>query len=117
MYEPLNISLACSFNCIETYKKQIKAIDKAIEKALNGVVPEAVTILESIPGIGPVCAAGIIAGHYYPPARDKEIRYFNLVTTPLTMLTIPQRLAPPREPIARSKGNWLDEQMPIAALR
>ena len=61
MYEPLNISLACSFNCIETYKKQIKAIDKAIEKALNGVVPEAVTILESIPGIGPVCAAGIIA--------------------------------------------------------
>ena len=61
MYEPLNISLACSFNCIETYKKQIKAIDKAIEKALNGVVPGAVTILESIPGIGHVCAAGIIA--------------------------------------------------------
>lgn len=32
MYEPLNVSLASSFNCIETYRKEIKLIDQAIEK-------------------------------------------------------------------------------------
>ena len=61
MYEPLNISLASSFNCIETYQKEIKAIDKAIVKTIQGMSPNALTILQSIPGIGPVWAAGIIA--------------------------------------------------------
>lgn len=61
MYEPLNISLACSFNCIETYRKEIKVIDKAIEKSILGMTPNALTILQSIPGIGPVWAAGIIS--------------------------------------------------------
>ena len=61
MYEPINISLASSFNCIETYQKEIKAIDKAIEKTIRGMTPNALTILQSIPGIGPVWAAGMIA--------------------------------------------------------
>lgn len=61
MYEPINISLASSFNCIETYQKEIKAIDKAIEKTIRGMTPNALTILQSIPGIGLVWAAGMIA--------------------------------------------------------
>ena len=28
MYEPLSVSIASSFNCIETYQKEMKAIDK-----------------------------------------------------------------------------------------
>ncbi|MCC9294756.1 IS110 family transposase [Clostridium sp. WLY-B-L2] len=61
LYEPLNISLASSFNCIDTFKKEIKAIDDAIEKTIKGMNPNALTILKSINGIGPVFAAGIIA--------------------------------------------------------
>lgn len=61
LYEPLNISLASSFNCIDTFKKEIKAIDDAIEKTIKGMHPNALTILKSIDGIGPVFAAGIIA--------------------------------------------------------
>ena len=61
MYEPLNVSLASSFNCIQTYQKEIKLIDQAIEKCINGMNPNAFTILKSIPGIGPVWAAGILA--------------------------------------------------------
>jgi transposase len=61
LYEPLNISLASSFNCIDTFKKEIKAIDDAIEKAIKGMNPNALIILKSIDGIGPVFAAGIIA--------------------------------------------------------
>ena len=59
--EPLTIALASSFNCIESYKKEIKAIDHAIEKTVKGVNPNAYMILRSIPGIGPVLAAGILA--------------------------------------------------------
>lgn len=36
MYEPLNISLASSFNCIQAYQKEIKLIEQAIEKCING---------------------------------------------------------------------------------
>lgn len=61
MAEPLTISLASSFNCIEAYKKEIKAIDGAIEKAIKGMNPNAFQILQSIPGVGPVWAAGILA--------------------------------------------------------
>ncbi|SEU15198.1 IS110 family transposase [Enterocloster clostridioformis] len=61
MYEPINISLASSFNCIQTYQKEIKLIDQAIEKCINGMHPNALTILKSIPGIGPVWAAGILS--------------------------------------------------------
>ena len=61
MYEPLNISLASSFNCIHAYQKELKLIEQAIEKTLNGMSPNALTILQSIPGIGPVWASGILS--------------------------------------------------------
>lgn len=61
MYEPINVSLASSFNCIQTYQREIKLIDQAIEKCINGMHPNALTILKSIPGIGPVWAAGILS--------------------------------------------------------
>lgn len=61
MYEPLNVSLASSFNCIQTYQKEIKLIDRAIEKCINGMNPNAFLILKSIPGIGSVWAAGMLS--------------------------------------------------------
>ena len=61
MYEPLNISLASSFNCIQAYQKEIKLIEQAIEKCINGMNPNAFLILKSIPGIGPVWASGMLS--------------------------------------------------------
>ena len=61
MYEPLNISIASSFNCIHAYQKELKIIDEAIVKCINGMTPNALLILQSIPGIGPVWASGIIS--------------------------------------------------------
>ena len=61
LYEPLNGSIASSFNCIETFKREIKVIDNAIEKEIKGLNPNAFIILQSIDGIGPVFAGGIIA--------------------------------------------------------
>ena len=61
MYEPLNISLASSFNCIHAFQKEMKLIEQAIEKCINGMNPNALTILQSIPGIGPVWASGILS--------------------------------------------------------
>ena len=61
MYEPLNISLASSFNCIHAYQKEIKLIEQAIEKCINGMNTNGRIILESIPGIGPVWASGILS--------------------------------------------------------
>ena len=50
LYEPLNVSIASSFNCIETFKKEIKVIDNAIEKEIKGLNPNAFIILQSIYG-------------------------------------------------------------------
>lgn len=61
LYEPLTISIASSFNLISAYEAEIKAINKAIEKTLRGLDPNAYKILLSIPGIGPIYAAGIMA--------------------------------------------------------
>lgn len=61
MYEPLNISLASSFNCIHAYQKEIKLIEQAIEKCISGMNTNGRTILQSIPGIGPVWACGILS--------------------------------------------------------
>lgn len=61
MYEPLNISLASSFNCIHAFQKEMKLIEQAIEKCIHGMNPNALIILQSIPGIGPVWASGIIS--------------------------------------------------------
>ena len=61
MYEPLSISPASSFNCIHAYQKEIKLIEQAIEKCINGMNPNALLILQSIPGIGPIWASGILS--------------------------------------------------------
>lgn len=46
---------------IETFKKEIKLIDIAIEREIRGLNPNAFIILQSIDGIGPVFAGGIVA--------------------------------------------------------
>lgn len=61
MYEPLNVSLASSFNCIQVYQKEIKLIEQAIEKCINGMNPNVFLILKSIPGIEPVWVSGILS--------------------------------------------------------
>ncbi len=61
MYEPLNISLASSFNCIQAYQKEIRLIEQAIDKCIKGMNPNALLILQSIPGIGPIWASGILS--------------------------------------------------------
>ena len=61
LYEPLTISISCSFNCIRAFEKELKAIDHAILETVKGLNPLEYTILTSIPGIGHVYAAGILA--------------------------------------------------------
>ena len=61
LYEPLTVSIASSFNCISAFEKELKAIDKAIEKTAVGLNPNEYQILRSVPGIGIVYAAGILA--------------------------------------------------------
>lgn len=61
LYEPITVSLASSYNCINTYQAEIKRIDKAIEKAIKGLNATEYQCLMSIPGIGPVYAAGILS--------------------------------------------------------
>ena len=61
LYEPLTISIASSFNCISSFEKELKAIDNAILKTVQGLNPEEYTVINSIPGIGKVYSAGILA--------------------------------------------------------
>jgi len=61
LYEPLNVSIASSFNVINSLKDEIKAIDKAIEKTIKGINTTEFQFLVSIPGICPVLASGILA--------------------------------------------------------
>ena len=61
MYEPLNVSIASSFSIIQTITKEVKPIDKAIIKTIKGLNTNEYQSLISIPGIGPVFAAGIIS--------------------------------------------------------
>lgn len=61
LYEPITTSIACSFNCIRAFEKEKKALDKAIAETVEGLNPTEYQILKSIPGIGPVYAAGILA--------------------------------------------------------
>lgn len=61
LYEPITTSIACSFNCIRAFEKEKKALDKAIAETVAGLNPTEYQILKSIPGIGPVYAAGILA--------------------------------------------------------
>ncbi len=55
--DSIDVLLGTSIEVIRTLQKQIKEIDKAIERIMAGLTQT----LQSIPGIGPVFAAGIIA--------------------------------------------------------
>ena len=59
--DALNVTLACQFRLIETYKDEMKLLDKEIERLIKGFKDNYFKILTSIPGFGLVCAAGIIA--------------------------------------------------------
>jgi transposase len=61
LYEPLNTSIASSFNLIKAFESEIKTIDKAIEKTIKGLNTTEYQSLVSIPGIGPVLASGILS--------------------------------------------------------
>ncbi|MBQ2483045.1 MAG: IS110 family transposase [bacterium] len=61
LYEPLTTSIACSFNCIRAFEKELKALDIAISEAVKGLNPTEYQILTSVPGIGKVYGAGILA--------------------------------------------------------
>jgi len=55
--DSIDILLATSIEAIRSIKAQIKQLDKAIEKLLDGIP----NTLKTIPGIGPVYCAGILA--------------------------------------------------------
>lgn len=61
LYEPLTTFIACSFNCIQAFEKELKVINKAIEKSVMGMNPVKYQVLMSIPGFGPVYSRGILA--------------------------------------------------------
>lgn len=55
--DTIDILLGTSIEAIRSIQKQIKDLDKAIEKVLDGIP----NTLQTIPGIGPVYCAGILA--------------------------------------------------------
>lgn len=61
LYEPLTVAIASSFTMISTYNAEIKKVNQAIEKTIKGLNTNAFLSLQSIPGIGPVMAVGIMA--------------------------------------------------------
>ena len=82
LYEPLTVSIASSFTLLSTYETEIKAVNKAIEKTLKGIDPNAYQSLLSIPGIGPVMAAGILSEIGYVDAfksQEALAKYAGLV--------------------------------------
>lgn len=60
-YDPINIAIASSLNCIKTFENEIKLVTPAIESNIKGINPQGYEILKSIPGIGPVFASGILS--------------------------------------------------------
>jgi hypothetical protein len=61
LYEPLTISIASSFNCINAFESEMKKLNIAITKAIRGFNTNEYQSRVSIPGIGPVFASGILA--------------------------------------------------------
>jgi len=60
-YEAVGSAIASSLAVINCLQNEIKNVDKAIQKVIKGLNNDYYQILQSIPGIGPVFAAGIIA--------------------------------------------------------
>lgn len=60
-YDSINISIASSMNLINFYQSEIKALEKQILNLIKGLNNTYYNILKSIPGIGPVYAAGLLA--------------------------------------------------------
>ena len=57
----MTVAISSSFNLITAYNQELKAINAAIEKSIKGLDLNSYTALQSIPGIGPVFAAGILS--------------------------------------------------------
>jgi len=76
----VNLVLASTYNNIRCYKEQVKLVDAAIAENLKAFKHT----LDSIPGIGPVYAAGIIAEigdvHRFP--NDSSLAQFTGLTWP-----------------------------------
>ena len=58
MVEPVNLILSSSLTTVRTLKAQLKPIEKAIATELRATSPQT---LQTIPGLGPVFAAGIVS--------------------------------------------------------
>lgn len=61
LYTPLTVAIPSPFTMISTYNAEIKKVKQAIETTINGLNPNAFLSLQSVPGIGPVMSAGIMA--------------------------------------------------------
>ncbi|MDR1542002.1 MAG: IS110 family transposase [Clostridiales bacterium] len=59
--EPIALALASSFNCLKACEKEVKAVEKAILQAIKGFNTHEHQCIASIPGIGPVYAAGALS--------------------------------------------------------
>lgn len=60
-YDPINTAIASSLCILRCYEAGLKHIDKEIENLAKGYQEEEYKCLLSIPGIGPVFAAGILS--------------------------------------------------------
>ncbi|MDR1540971.1 MAG: IS110 family transposase [Clostridiales bacterium] len=60
LYEPITLALASSFNCLKAYEKEVKVVDNAILQTIKGFNTHEYQCSASIPGIGPVYAAGVL---------------------------------------------------------
>ena len=60
-YDALNITIASNLRMISMLEKELKNLDKQILDFVKGIDSHAITVLRSLPGVGPVYAAGILA--------------------------------------------------------
>ena len=101
--DTVNQAMAVSIASMRALKEQVKVLDKAIEQQFE-IIPNTLT---SIPGIGKVYSAGIIA-EIVPlenqPVMSVRISLANVITTP------PAKV---RKPLARWLGSWLFRERPI----
>lgn len=60
-YDAFNITISSNIRMIKMLEKELKSIDKQIADYAKGLHNNAMTVLTSIKGVGPVFAAGIIS--------------------------------------------------------